>query len=97
MVLSDRVIRTCKHCREANYRKHVTNNCPAFDDLRERACEELDELRKKKVKMKDNFKGVLEKAFLDGYFKPGPKNVKELEVLKKFCLQLAITNAKNSE
>jgi len=32
-----RIIPTCKHCREPNSRTHVTNNCPKFDRLRERA------------------------------------------------------------
>lgn len=91
-----RFIPLCKHCGEANSRKHVTNECPAFDDLRERAWDELDELRKTRVKMKIQFEGDLEKAFLDAYFKPRRESAKELEVLKKFSLQLAITNAKNS-
>jgi len=46
--------------------------------------------------MKFKFNEDLEKAFLDAYFKPGPKCVGELEVLKIFSLLLAITNLKNS-
>jgi hypothetical protein len=92
-----RFMPTCKHCGEANSRTHVTNNCPAFDDLRARAWKELDELRKPKVKMRIKFNEDLEKAFLDVYFKPGPKCQDELGVLKKFSLQLAITNAKSSD
>jgi len=46
--------------------------------------------------MKVKFNEDLEKAFLDAYFKPGPKCVGDLEVLKGFSLQLAINNLKNS-
>jgi len=91
-----RIIPTCKHCREPNSRTHVTNNRRKFDRLRERAWKELDELKIIRVKMKVKFNEDLEKAFLDAYFKPGQKCVGELEVLKKFSLQLAITNSKNS-
>jgi len=91
-----RIIPTCKHCGEPNSRTHVTNNCPIFDEPRERAWKELDELKITRVKMKVKFNEDLENAFLDAYMKPGPKCVGELEVLKKFSLQLAITNSKNS-
>jgi len=91
-----RIIPTCKHCREPNSRTHVTNNCPKFHGQRERAWKELDELKITCVKMKVKFNEDFEKAFLDAYFKPVPKCVEELEVLKKFSLQLAITNSKNS-
>jgi hypothetical protein len=46
--------------------------------------------------MRVKFNEDLEKPFLDAYFKHGPKFMGELEVLKEFSLQLAITNAKNS-
>jgi len=46
--------------------------------------------------MKVKFNEDLEKAFLDAYLKSGPKCVGELEVLKRFSLQLAITDLKNS-
>jgi len=46
--------------------------------------------------MKVKFYEDFEKAFLDAYFKPGPNCVGELEILKKFSLELAITNSKNS-
>jgi hypothetical protein len=46
--------------------------------------------------MKVKFNEDLEKAFLDAYFKPGPRCMGELEVLKRFSLRLAITNSKNS-
>ncbi len=81
-----RIIPKCKYCREPNSRTHVTNNCPKFDGLRERAWKELDELKITRVKMKVKFNEDLEKAFFDAYFKPGPKYVGELEVLKKFSL-----------
>ena len=71
--------------------------CPEFDQLRERARKELDELKVTRVKMKVKFNEDLEKAFLNAYFKPAPKCVGKLEVLKRFSLQLAITNTKNSQ
>jgi len=82
-----RIIPICKHCGKPNSRSHVTNNCPKFDGLRESAWKELDELKITRLKMKVKFNEDLEKAFLDAYFKPGPKCVGELEVLKKFSLQ----------
>ncbi len=75
----------------------MTNSCPAFDRHRTNAWKELDELRKTRVKMKDKYQGSLEKAFLDVFFKPSAKCEKELEVLRKFSLLLAITNSKNTE
>ena len=92
-----RIIPTCKHCGEANSRTHVTNICPAFDRHRTNAWKELDELRKTRVKMKDKYQGDLEKALLDVFFKPSAKCEKELEVLRKFSLLLAITNSKNTK
>jgi len=53
-------------------------------------------LRKTRVKIKDVYKEDLEKAFLEIYFKSRSICEKEIEVLKKFSLQLAITNSKNS-
>jgi len=91
-----RYLPTCKHCGEANSKKHFTNYCPVFDEIRASAWKELDELRKTRVKLKDIYKEDLEKAFLDIYFKPRSICEKEIEVLKKFSLQLAITNSKNS-
>ena len=38
-----------------------------------------------------------EKAFLDAYFKPRSNCQKELEVLKRFSIQLAIANSKISK
>jgi hypothetical protein len=92
-----RFIMTCKYCGEANSRTHVTNNCPAFDKLRARTWNDLDEIKKGRIKEEIRYKGDLEKALLDVYFKPGPDCVKQLEVLKKFSLQLVITNAKKMD
>ena len=92
----ERYLPICKNCGEANSRKHVTNYCPAFDEIRVSTWKELDELRKTRVKTKDIYKEDLEKAFLDIYFKPRSFCENEFEVLKKFSLQLAITNSKNS-
>ncbi len=92
-----RFIPTCKHCGEANSRTHVTNSCPAFNRLRTSAWKELDELRKTRVKMKDKYQGNLEKAFLDVFFKPSAKCEKEMEILRKFSLLLAIINSKNTK
>ena len=78
-----RIIPTFKHCGP-NIRTHVTNNCPKFDELRERAWKEHDELKITRVKMKVKFNEDLEKGFLDAYFKPRPKCVVELEVLNGF-------------
>jgi len=50
-----RIIPTCKHCGEPNIRTHVTNNCPKFDGLRERAWKELDELNITRFKTKVKF------------------------------------------
>jgi len=60
-----KIIPTCKHCREPNNRTHVTNNYPKFDELRERAWKEVDELKISRVKIKVKFNEDLEKAFLD--------------------------------
>ena len=68
---------------------------PAFNNLRASAWKKLNELRKTKVKIEDRYKGDLEKAFLDSYIKPRSK--KELEVLKRFSIQLAIVNSKISK
>jgi len=67
-----KIILTCKHLRETNSQTHITNICPKFDELRERAWKELDELKITRIKMKVKFNEDLEKAFLDAYFKPGP-------------------------
>ena len=91
-----RIIPVCKHCGEANSRTHVTNTCPAFDDLRARAWKKLNELRRPIIKVEDRYDGDLEKAFLDAYFKPRSNCDKELEVLKSFAIQLAIANSEIS-
>jgi hypothetical protein len=49
------------------------------------------------MKEKDRYNGDLEKAFLDDYFKPDPDCDQQLEVLKNFSVQLAITNGKNMD
>lgn len=92
-----RFIPRCEHCGEENSRTHVTNICPAFDNLRTSTWKQLNELRKTKVKIEDRYKGDLEKAFLDAYFKPRSNCQKELEVLKRFSIQLAIANSKISK
>ena len=83
------------HCGEANSRTHVTNACPAFDDLRKGAWKKLNGVTKPVIKFEDRYSGDLEKAFLDAYFKPKSNCDKELEVLKSFAIQLAIANSKN--
>jgi len=59
-----------------------------------RAWKHLDEVKKTRIKKKDRYNGDLEKAFLDAYFKPCPECIKQLEVLKKFSVQQAITYGK---
>jgi len=46
--------------------------------------------------MVDISEGNLEKGFLDAFFKTNSKFLKILQILKKFSLLLAITNAKKS-
>jgi hypothetical protein len=50
-----------------------------------------------RIKEKDRYNWDLEKAFLDIYLKPGPECDKQLEVLKKFSVKLAITNKKKMD
>ena len=92
-----RFIPICEHCEATNSRLHVTNIWPAFYNLRANAWKQLNELRKTKVKIEDRYKGDLEKAFLDAYFKPRSNCQKEIEVLKRFSIQLAIANSKISK
>jgi len=54
-------------------------------------------VKKGRIKEKDRYKWDLEKAFMDVYFKPGPECDKQLEVLKKFSVKLAITNRKKMD
>ena len=56
-----RFMRICKLCGEANSRTHVTNICPAFNNLRVNAWKQFNELRKTRVKMEERYKGDLEK------------------------------------
>ena len=53
-----RIIPICEHCGEANSctRTHVTNICPAFDNLRINVWKQLNEMRKTKVKIEDRSK-----------------------------------------
>ena len=44
--------------------------------------------------MEDRYKEYQEKAYLDAYFKPRSNFENELEVLKRFSIQLAIVNSK---
>jgi hypothetical protein len=75
----------CRHCGELNSRKHVTNECKLFDDLRNIILNELKKTRRGIVQ-------DLEKAILDVYFNPGENFQKELEILKRFAIQLVITS-----
>ena len=45
-----RFITRCENCGEANSRTHVTNICPAFNNLRVSTWKQLNELRKTKTK-----------------------------------------------
>jgi hypothetical protein len=55
----------CGYCWEVNSRKHVTNDCSSFNKQRTRTWEQLDELKKERIKEKDRYNGDLEKAFLN--------------------------------
>jgi hypothetical protein len=77
----------CRYCGQKNGRRHVTNECPSFEKLREWTCKGLG----KYIKI-DRYKGDLETAILDAYFDPGEKCQEQLEVLKGFAIQLIITS-----
>jgi hypothetical protein len=85
----NRFCEICKHCGQANSRKHVTNDCIAFDELRQRT-------RRKLQKASGVILGEdLEASILGAYFNPpNIKKVSEvLDVIKGFSIELIIEHS----
>ena len=87
-----RYIPKCPFCNSDNSRKHVTNVCPKFENIRGKTWVNLG-----KTRNIEPYKGDLESAILDVYFNPGENCQKELEVLKSFAVQLIITGAERNK
>ena len=83
----ERFIPLCEHCGEENSRKHVTNDCPAFESVRAWTWGKLQERR-----TLSKYKGDLEYAILDVYFNPVEDCHKDLDILRGFAMQLTIKN-----
>ena len=70
----------------------MSNECPTFENLIRNTWSKLE----KKMKI-DRYKGDLESATLDVYFKPSENFQALLEVVKSFALQLVIRSCQDRE
>ena len=78
----------CELCGADNSRKHVTNECHAFSELRNRTIKDI------KKHMKEYDMNDLEKILLDIYYKPTEEKKKVLEIVKNFSTSLIIEKCK---